>query len=195
MAKSNPSHTVIVKMRNQGGPEYVGVDENFMASADQALTIHDIHFSYENRKRALYGGYDFILRRSWGHEETWSPADEEPRPIPYIESKTYWSSYCFKSPLDVQGTKGPPSAYLLSLCSPRTILISFGLWNYTAFRSNSIQSSGTLCYNYHLPITSPTTWSSGCPLHLPTSHKVSPLQEQPPPQLPACSSSRLSRSP
>lgn len=36
MAKSNPSHTVIVKMRSQGGPEYVGVDENFMASADQA---------------------------------------------------------------------------------------------------------------------------------------------------------------
>ena len=64
MAKSNPSQTVIVKMRSQGGPEYVGVDENFMASADQALTIHDIHFSYENHKRALYRGYDFILRRS-----------------------------------------------------------------------------------------------------------------------------------
>lgn len=37
MVKSNPSHTVIVKMRSRGGPEYVGVDEKFMANADQAL--------------------------------------------------------------------------------------------------------------------------------------------------------------
>lgn len=159
------------------------------------LTIHDMHFSYENRKRALYGGYDFILRRSWGREETWSPADKEPRPIPYIESKTQWSSYCFKSPLDLQGTKGHPAAYLLSLCSPLTILISFGLWNYTAFGSDSKQSSGTPCYNYHLPITSPPLGPVDAHSTFLPHIRYHPFRNNLPHSvLPACSSSRLSRS-
>lgn len=124
------------------------------------------------------------MTSTWeGPEETWNLADEEPRPIPYMKSKTYWSSLCFKSSLDlhrVEGTKGHPATYLLSLCSPLTILVSYGLWNYTAYRSNSKESRGTLCYK-HIPITPPTTQSSVWPLHLPTSHTVSPLQEQPPP--------------
>lgn len=73
-------------------------------------TIHDTHSSqlshHENCKRALYWSYDLSFRGARPYEETRSPVEEEPRPIPYKESKTHWSSYCSHAPLDLHRVEG-----------------------------------------------------------------------------------------
>lgn len=185
-----------VNMRSQEDPECGSVGEKFIANADQALFKTPTSASPPTMETARESLLELWpqLERVRGYEETWNHVEEEPRSV-YMESKTHWSSHCSQASLDldrVEGCQRIPSnaTYLLSSCLPLSILISFWFWNYTTYWSDSIQSNGTLCYNY-LPVT---VWSSGCPLQLPTSGKVSPHQEHPPwlhsPSMPF---SRLSR--
>lgn len=120
-----------------------------------------------------------------GQSPTWNlkhtrPATASNHPWTYIECK---------------GTKGHPATYLLSLCSPLTILISFRLWNYT----QPMEATAYKAMELSAITTSP---SHPPPLGLVDAHSTFLphiryhlfRNNLPHCMLPACTSSKLSRS-